>query len=191
MCNRLSFMYGMPYNHSNLEKEIHSAPDNQPVLPRLFGAIPLQMYIHGGKNIRRGQATDMENQVPDAAFVSDRAREQFRALDKVTLIAGALNKLWHRDSIDRMYEWLLRGSAAFMPRFTKYVFPDCGHQDLLWGRSRLEVFGAIAAGLRPGVPAQRILPLRRDHALVAARASRQRSLSQGMPRSAADCSPRR
>jgi cholesterol oxidase len=151
MCNRLSFMYGMPYHHHNLVDAIHAeAGSGTPLLEEMFGAIPVEMYLHGARNIRKRQATYFERTpgADDAKFVSDAAREQFRKLEKVTLITGALNRLWHRDSIDRMFEWLTRGKAGYLPQFQKHILPEYGHQDLLWGRhSSTEVFCKIKDGL--------------------------------------------
>ena len=81
--------------------------------------------------------------------MSDEAQAQFRKLEKVTLITGALNRLWHRDSVDRMHEWLCRGSSKSLRKFHKQIFPDYAHQDLLWGEhASSKVYPAIAAGLR-------------------------------------------
>jgi pimeloyl-ACP methyl ester carboxylesterase len=149
MCNRLSFMYGMPYHHGNLVPEIHGVPPDQPELPGMFGGIPLHMYIHGARNIRQGHATEYERPIRlSQEFVGDDARENFRKLKKVTLITGALNRLWHRDSIDLMYEWLTRGSSDHLQKFKKAIFPAYGHQDLLWGQdSGTQVYPTIRAGL--------------------------------------------
>jgi hypothetical protein len=150
MCNRLSFMYGMPYHHKNLVEVIHD-PSN-PELLNQFGAIPLRMYLHAARNLRRGHASyfDEETSSPrHDEFVSDVARRRFRTLEKVTLITGALNRLWHRDSIDRMHEWLSRGSSRSLQTFRKHIFTNYGHQDLLWGTdSERDVYPEIAAGLR-------------------------------------------
>jgi pimeloyl-ACP methyl ester carboxylesterase len=149
MCNRVSFMYGMPYQHGNLVDEIHET--SPPCLPELFGAIPLHMYIHGAKNIRAGRATFYKAGTrSDDLFVSDAARERFKRLTKVTLITGALNRLWHRDSIDRMYEWLRRGQLRDSDQILKHVIPGYGHQDLLWGKcSPKDVFPKILKALSP------------------------------------------
>jgi cholesterol oxidase len=151
MCNRVSFMYGMPYHHGNLVNEIHGTASVKSCLPELFGAIPLHMYIHGARNIRQGHATSYQKVPaarPDADYVSDVARDRFRALDRVTLITGALNRLWHRDSIDRMYEWLRRGTSEQSDKFRKRVVQGYGHQDLLWGRNApRDVFPKIREGL--------------------------------------------
>jgi cholesterol oxidase len=155
MCNRLGFMYGMPYSHGNLIHEIHGTERQKPELPRQFGAIPLHMYIHGGQNIRQGHATIYNGDVDpvcgtDQDFVSDTARDRFKRLTKVTLITGALNRVWHRNSIDLMHEWLCRGTSNAVLKFRKHVLPNYAHQDLLWGRRAAgDVFPTIAAALRP------------------------------------------
>ena len=69
----------------------------------------------------------------DKQLVSEDARRRFDDLEKVTLITGDLNQLWHRNSIDYMHEWLRRGSSS--EKFQKHVIPGYGHQDLLWGQN--------------------------------------------------------
>lgn len=188
MCNRVSFMYGMPYSHGNLVDEIHAtdAGTGQATIETLFGAIPLHMYIHGARNIRQGHATTYRKVAgahADADYVSDDARTRFRSLDRVTLITGALNRLWHRDSIDRMYEWLRRGSLSDAHKIQKHVIPGYGHQDLLWGRTaQKDVFKKILTGLQ--------IEAGQDAGSDAS-ASRQRAASHGMPSPDAAASPRR
>lgn len=153
ICNHLSFMYGMPYNHPNLADEIHEISDREPALKKLFGGIPLHMYIHGAQNIRRGRATVHDDESDE--IVTEEARQRFHRLPRVTLITGALNRLWHRDSVDRMHEWLCRGGTK-TGHIAKHVLPNYGHQDLLWGKtSQADVFPLITRGLgltSPSVP---------------------------------------
>ena len=159
MCNRLSFMYGMPYHHNNLVSDIHGSvskdgePTEKALLPDLFGAIPLHMFIHGAQNIRKGHATFYHRRGEDDRFLflSTKAHDNFRRLTKVTLITGALNRLWHRNSVDLMYEWLCRGTPEHLRKFKKHVVPDYAHQDLLWGEhSEKCIFPKIKAGLEAG-----------------------------------------
>ena len=146
MCNRLSFMYGMPYHHLNLVSDIHGKDG---LLPNLFGAIPLHMFIHGARNIRKGHATFYDRRPEkEDRFLSPAAHDNFRRLSKVTLITGALDRLWHRNSIDLMHEWLCRGTPEHRRKFRKHVVPDYAHQDLLWGEHSKEcIFPKIKAGL--------------------------------------------
>lgn len=164
MCNRLSFIYGSPYIHDNLVADVHAKDADPPLLPTLFGAVPLQMLIHGVRNIRNRRAT-MLNATPgsdDDTIVSPDARERFGKLAKVTLITGALNRLWHRDSIDLMYEWLTRDALHHATVVEKHILPHYGHQDLLWGKlSGKDVYPTIADGCRckpPLTAAQTIAP---------------------------------
>jgi len=155
MCNRMGFMYGMVYQHGNLHCSIHGDSGRPGSLPTLFGAIPLQMFRHGANNIRQRQATFFD---PDDGsndrFLSEDAHDSYLELlnegGRVTLITGALNRLWHRDSIDLMYEWLCRGIPLGAGKCVKHVLPTYGHQDLLWGtESAQDVFPKIAAALKP------------------------------------------
>jgi pimeloyl-ACP methyl ester carboxylesterase len=162
MCNRLSFMYGMPYYHGNLVDEIHGTAEVNPVLPEQFGSIPLHMYLHAARNIRQRHATlyrppesangsstaNPKDSGESETFVSDAARDNFRKLKKITLITGDRNRLWHRNSIDLMYEWLTQGRPAGR-QVEKHILPKYGHQDLLWGKDAPEeVYKKIEEGLR-------------------------------------------
>ena len=172
MCNRLSFMYGMPYHHHNLSEIIHGSkrsevtPGAEPgavnpkvdppeaELPKQFGAIPLRMYHSTPPGTSAGDMRRFflkTTAVRETMRISCRRKRtrDFESLEKVTLITGALNRLWHRDSIDLMHEWLCRGSSKSLRTFHKQIFPDYAHQDLLWGEhASSKVFPTIAAGLR-------------------------------------------
>ncbi len=139
--------------------------DEPPLLPSLFGAIPLQLFMHGAENLRSGVATDLKKNENEKKGVEDQqditptpvldaferneadAYKGFAALDHLTLIGGGLNRLWHRDSVDRMGAWLDR-YPRMRKRWTKRMLIDYGHQDLLWGRKASEdVFPKILKGL--------------------------------------------
>src|SRR5690606_31211903 len=69
---------------------------------------------------------------------------------RITSVTGAENRLWHRDSIDLMHEWLLcrawAGDAERRPQ--KHVFRDYAHLDLFWANDAAdEVYPALVAGL--------------------------------------------
>jgi predicted alpha/beta hydrolase len=145
-CHRLSYMFGMPYLPDSIPS-IHA--DH---LPSQFGYVPTQFLLHCAQNLRRGHCGEfVRNSAggrlpPDYRYL-DHAAFKDRA---VTLITGNLNSLWHRDSIDTMYEWLRRGRHADQPReLRKHVLDGFGHQDLYWGCAAPEqVFPLIRAGLR-------------------------------------------
>jgi pimeloyl-ACP methyl ester carboxylesterase len=121
----------------------------EPLLPDLFGAMALQFLIHGAENLRAGEATEF-NTIPPVPHINGTAGQYagFDGLKRITLIGGGLNRLWHRDSIDRMAAWLERNPGGSRS-FVRHMLPNYGHQDLLWGRkSAEEVFPLIEAALR-------------------------------------------
>ena len=125
LCNRLWFMYGGDYRADDME-DIHRSPE---LLRQQFGAMPVGLYRHVIDNCRRGWA---------GAWDSTDARqllnpEPFRGLP-LTLITGTENQVWHRDSIDRMHEWLHRELGSGARKIRKRVFEDYGHVDLWWSR---------------------------------------------------------
>jgi len=144
LCRRLCFMYGIPYLHEQLADELHTAE----ALSEQFGPIPIEMYIQAGQNVRRRWAAPYGAPGDSDDYLSDKARKRFKDM-RVTLITGTRNALWHRDSIDRMYEWLRRGAVLRGPEtparkgsggtVEKIVFPEFGHQDLLWGKKAPEI----------------------------------------------------
>jgi cholesterol oxidase len=147
-CHRVSYMFGMPYLPDNI-RSIHDGNK----LPTQFGYIPVQFLLHCCQNLRRGWAAPFVAKARGRSLTEDDTylkREAF--LDrKLTLITGDLNSLWHRDSIDTMYEWLRRGRRSEQPRaLRKHVLAGYGHQDLYWGvKAPADVFPRIVEGLRP------------------------------------------
>jgi pimeloyl-ACP methyl ester carboxylesterase len=138
LLNRLSFMVGRPWFPECIDERI----DDQ-VLDKVFGNLHLGLYVHCGQMVRRGYAAPFDD--PD---IIDRERlpegsgcrgihsylhaKPFRDL-KVTLVTAAKNRVWHRDSMDLMYEWLL--GEAGRGRFEKHVFPDYGLQEIFWAKN--------------------------------------------------------
>ncbi len=143
-CNRVSFMFGEPYLERLLVDDVHKRE-----LPKQFGAIPLRMYAQASRNVRRRWAAPFLENYENTAFLEDECRDRFdKLLTKLTLIAGAKDRIWHRDSIDRMYEWCNRGPGQKNCEFEKVICRSYGHQDLLWGKeSKKHVFPKILKGL--------------------------------------------
>ena len=132
LCNRVSFLYGEPYRHGRLPKALHGSSTAAGSLTQYFGPIPLRLFADCADNIRRGWAAVPE-QKDHRGLIADTARDNFCTLSSLGLLTGTENRLWHRESIDQMYEWLLRGRGwAKRKRFTKRVVSNYAHQDLLW-----------------------------------------------------------
>jgi hypothetical protein len=124
-------------------------------LPRQFGPIPLSMYVQAARNVLRGQggvpkglAGQFSDSLNGLGLVDENSLASFRGLT-TTLITGKKNQLWHRKSVYNMCEWLSRDPQIPERARRRWVLPDYGHQDLLWGKSaREEVFPKIREGLR-------------------------------------------
>jgi len=163
MYRRLTFMFGQPYA-SSLEPEMPAS-----VLLSMFGHLHLGLYLHLGQQVRRGYAARF-----DALDVLDRSRISSKAVraanhdlvaehfyaGNIVLLAGARNRLWHRDSIDLMYEWLRSNAPAGARKSSirKHVLPGYAHLDLLWGpRAREDVYELIKDSLDPASASDSLL----------------------------------
>ncbi len=67
LCNRVSFMYGIPYHHRKLVEVIHGTDKVGPQLQEQFGAIPLAMYLNAARNLRAGQALIVDEDLREVA----------------------------------------------------------------------------------------------------------------------------
>jgi hypothetical protein len=162
LLRRLSFMFGQPYALDRLHPSLRGSE-----VDRFFGPMHVGLFMHASQMVRRGFAARF-----DAPDVIDRPRvvgggpgrpagdndldpTWFRN-KRVTLLAAGQNHLWHRDSVDLMYEWLRSQPGDSSPsRYAKRVFPGYNLQELMWGdRARQEVFPAIEQAIRPAAEAQ-------------------------------------
>jgi hypothetical protein len=145
-CERISFMYGMPFRVDDM-LYLHDAEGSQG-LEGQFGSMPLGIYAHCLRNLRRGWAARYdaaENE--EREFVNDEARQRF-ARRHITLITGNENQVWHRNSMDLMHEWLGNGKALTELELKKHVLRNYGHQDLYWSKhAPRDVYPLIAEGL--------------------------------------------
>jgi hypothetical protein len=148
-------MFGRPF----LEGLVDRRDQTVDALLERFGAMPIALYIQASQNVRRGFAAPYDDITWSAAKGeprSDTGRldpgsagkylhvERFDGM-RVTLITGALNQLWHPDSIRRMYDWLKRNREV---QVSKVVLSDYSHQDLYWAPSApQEVYPRILCGI--------------------------------------------
>lgn len=167
-CDRLWFLYGGDYRADDM-MTLHD-DRGRAGLTGHFGAMPIGLYRHIVDNCRRGWAArwDPASPADDHALL---AAERFRG-KHLTLITGAENQVWHRDSIDRMYEWLRRelglGAEATV---RKRVFERYGHVDLWWSsEAPREVFPYLTSVLGAPVAgdAAARAPARRARRITAA-----------------------
>ena len=63
----------------------------------------------------------------------------------MTLVAAGDDFVWHRDSIDLMYEWLLRNPKV---QCAKYIVPGYNIQELFWAKDApTKSYDIFVAGL--------------------------------------------
>jgi pimeloyl-ACP methyl ester carboxylesterase len=141
-CERVCFMYGMPFRVKDM-LELH---DREGGLAEQFGSMPLGIYAHCLRNLRRGWAAPYDGE-DETTLVGKEARTEFDGRS-ITLITGNENQVWHRNSIDVMYEWLTNAPKLRAARVSKHVLKSYGHQDLYWSRYAIrDVYPLIARGL--------------------------------------------
>jgi pimeloyl-ACP methyl ester carboxylesterase len=152
LLRRLTFMFGKPWNPEYLEDWLDG-----PILDGIFGPMHLGFYLHSGQMVRRGFAAPFGEgdtidrgrltRTCDAASRGRRADylipDHYKAM-WVTLVTGAENRVWHRDSMDLMYEWLRGlGVADAADRYRKCIVPDSGLQDLFWKKGATARVGPL------------------------------------------------
>lgn len=137
LLRQLSFMVGQPYSHDRIDPTIDGPP-----VESIFGPLHLGLYTHLGQMVRRGYAApfNVRDQIDRErlrrgeparpAPVGYFARQRFEP-HQITLVAAGDNGVWHRDSIDLMFEWLRRSPTM---RCEKHVIAGCNIQELYWGR---------------------------------------------------------
>lgn len=137
----MTFMVGLPYTPERVAEGLGTAAASQH-----FGSMHLGLYLHAGQIVRRGYCAPMNaSELAGARGAqSDLCPTHFR--DKqVTLLAASNNHIWHRDSVDRMYEWLRNHGCS---NSTKHVLSGYNLQELLWSPSaRSHVYPLIAAAI--------------------------------------------
>lgn len=151
---RLSFCYGDPYARERLEPEFEAM-----LAKDFFGPIHLGLFLHASQMVRRGYSAKFNMlDVIDRTRISKKSRQvmgtdllpdHFRN-KRVTCITGADDRIWHRDSMDLMYEWLRNEctSPGERQRHRKYIVPRYGHLDIFWGKdAQADVYRRVLSGL--------------------------------------------
>lgn len=146
----LAFMVGLPFTRERLHDELKNA-----ALEAYFGHLHLGFYLQSGQMVRRGfvapygapdviDRTRLDSYSGDPSL-RDFLRPEYFRNKRVTLINAAQNRVWHRDALDLMYEWLRNNGC----QATKHVMLDYNIMELVWGaRVHDEVFEKVAMGLR-------------------------------------------
>jgi len=150
---RMTFLFGSPYLREAVAEDVHQR------VAELFGSLRLRLFIHAGQSLRRGHVAPFD--APEVGTYASAASSPYLdpthfAPTQITLVTGKSNQLWHRESIDTMYEWLRNETRG---AHRKHVLSGYAHQDLLLGESAArDVYPLFAAGLSARGPALQIAP---------------------------------
>jgi hypothetical protein len=152
-CWRSSFMYGMPFRIGSDDPDMnamHDAPAPGGLWAQ-FGRMPLGIYMNCVENLRRGWAAPLHAPDTDRSYLDPKPFVKNRC---VTMITGRENQVWHRESLDRMNEWLVNElPLGDRTRVVKHVLAGYGHQDLLWSsKAHEDVYPLINQGLSQPAP---------------------------------------
>lgn len=147
---RLTFMIGQPFSVEMLHPELIDLG-----FERFFGHLHLGLYMHAGQIVRRGYVAPFD--APDVIDSASRGGSAARAAAladlvsdriadaRLTLVTATRNQVWHRDSMDLMYDWLRNHGSV---RCQKEVFQGYNLQELLWGRDAwTEVYPRLGRAL--------------------------------------------
>ncbi len=148
---RLTFMIGQPFAMERLHPDFRHI-----AVEPFFGLLHMGLYMHAAQIVRRGYTAPFnEADVIDRSRISQRVGANATALSdldhrhfknkRMALFAAASNEVWHRDSMDSMYEWLRNNGCGDC---TKRVFSGYNLQELLWADTAPdEVYPEVAACL--------------------------------------------
>jgi pimeloyl-ACP methyl ester carboxylesterase len=130
VCHRITFMFGLLYQHANLSTDIH----NDVALEKLFGDCNLLTYKHIAQLVRAGHAQSYDT---GNGSVSDLRPEQFRI--PIALVSGEHNQAFLPESTELTYQWLCQNNG--IEKYQRRVTAGYGHIDnYLGARSDQETF---------------------------------------------------
>jgi pimeloyl-ACP methyl ester carboxylesterase len=129
-CHRLSFMFGLLYQHANLKPETHAR------LNQLFGPCNMTMFRHAAQLARHGTLRRYDHGTdenlrrygqpePPTALVP----EQFKL--PITLVSGDANRTFLPESTQLTYDWLVAHNGP--SGYSRKLVPGYGHLDAWLG----------------------------------------------------------
>ena len=133
VCHRISFMYGLLYDHKNLSQRLH---DN---LHELFGVCSIETFEHLALMARVGHVV-----------AANGAEDYLPHLDRMKLpiafVHGGDNQCFLPDSTKTTYDLLCQANGPDL--YTRHVVDGYGHIDCIFGRDAAsDVYPHILAPL--------------------------------------------
>lgn len=120
VCHRITFMYGLLYEHDQLNGATHDA------LAEMFGVANIKAFEHLALMTRQGHLVKADG--------ADLYLPQVKRLAiPITFIHGAENQVFLPVSTEMTYNWLREQNGTNL--YSRYVIPHYGHIDCIFGKN--------------------------------------------------------
>ena len=120
VCHRITFMYGLLYEHDQLNGATHDA------LAEMFGVANIKAFEHLALMTRQGHLVKADG--------ADLYLPQVKRLAiPITFIHGAENQVFLPVSTEMTYNWLREQNGTDL--YSRYVIPHYGHIDCIFGKN--------------------------------------------------------
>ena len=114
VCHRITFMFGLLWQHANLSVEMHDQ-----LLSSLFGRCNLTTYRQLAQMVRAGHVQGIDG--GPTALVPERFQLP------ISLISGEHNRCFLPEGTERTYQWLCEVNGP--ARYRRRIIPGYGHID--------------------------------------------------------------
>ncbi len=119
-CHRISFMYGVLYEHDQLNAATHDT------LHETFGVGNMKIFDHLGRLARTKHMVNFDGEDVYLPHIN-------RLKIPITFIHGAENETFLPESTEQTYELLREKNGADL--YQRHVIPDYGHIDCIFGKN--------------------------------------------------------
>ena len=124
-CHRINFFFGPSYRHEQLNQETHNA------IKDMFGPVASPPFLHIAKMMEAGKVISHDNSF-------DYFKHPERLSMPIHFIAGAKNQEMLPEATLRTLTWLQDTNGKDAGPYTRWVYPEYGHMDVLIGKTAAE-----------------------------------------------------
>ena len=134
-CHRINFIFGPSFRHEQLNQDTHNA------IKDMFGPVASPPFLHLAKMMDVGKLVSHDNSF-----------EYMKHPEKLSMpihfIAGAKNQEMLPESTLRTMTWLEEANGGDAGPYTRHVYPEYGHMDVLIGKTASkDIFGDFVTEL--------------------------------------------
>jgi len=122
VCHRISFLYGLPYVHDQLNTATHNT------MNELFGASSLKLFEQMSTMVRDAKVVNFKGKDVYMPTMAEKLKDI-----PVFSATGERNQLWIPESTAKSYNFLAEKNGPNL--YTRVVIPEYGHSDLIFGKN--------------------------------------------------------